>query len=276
MKINGNTLLVGVLADPIAHIKTPEVLNHSAASQGLNVACLPFHVLPENLLKTLDGLKGLNNLAGIVVTIPYKEEVVQLCDQLTETAKLVGSVNALRVDPVSGELVGGNFDGGGMVAGIKGQGHSLKGKRVLLVGAGGAGKSIAFSVAQEKPAELSIYNRSMARGTALVERIQGLFPDVRVTSGSDNPRGYDVVINATSLGLKDDDALPLDVEYLDPGTLVCEVVVRQGETRLLTLARERGGIVHHGQHMLYGQILQISQFFGIDLQPEHVARILGP
>jgi len=275
MIINGSTLLVGVIADPIAHIKTPEVLNLSAAKQGLNVACIPVHVSPKNLAATLNGLKGVNNLAGIVVTIPYKEEVVQLCDRLTDTATLVGSVNALRSDPATGELIGGNFDGEGMVAGIKGQGHTLKGKRVLLIGAGGAGKSIAFSVAQESPSELAIYNRSPARSTALIARIQDLFPAVSVTSGSINPSGFDVVINATSLGLNDDDALPLDVKNLSAQTLVCEVVVRHGDTRLLAMARERGCIVHQGQHMLYGQILQICQFFGIELQEQNVARILG-
>ncbi|VVN78754.1 shikimate dehydrogenase family protein [Pseudomonas fluorescens] len=276
MHISGHTNLIGIVADPIAHVKTPEVINQSAANQGLDLVCVPLHVRGSNLQKVLAGVSGIANLRGLVVTIPYKETIVDYCDELTVTAKQVGSVNAVRIEAESGRLIGGNFDGEGMLIGLHQQGHRLEGKRVLLVGAGGAGKSIAYSVAQQQPAQLAIYNRSPARAQALVDRLQGQFPSLSLSLSDGNAEDFDVIINATSLGLRDDDSLPLDPATLSPDALVCEAVMRSGDTALLAAARARGCAVHHGQHMIYGQIVQICRFLGVDLQNEHLARILGP
>ena len=262
MHISGQTQLIGIVADPIAHVKTPQVINHSAANQSLDLVCVPLHVRGANLRKVLLGISGIANLHGLVVTIPYKESIVEFCDELTDTA--------------NGRLIGGNFDGEGMLAGLHQQGHRLEGKRVLLVGAGGAGKSIAWSIAKQSPARLAIYNRSPARAEALLERLKTQFSDIDLSVSDGNAQSFDVIINATSLGLKDDDALPLDPGTLRAGALVCEAVMRSGDTALLTAARERGCRVHHGQHMIYGQIVQICRFLGVDLQHENVARILGP
>ena len=109
-----------------------------------------------------------------------------------------------------------------------------------------------------------------------MERLKTQFSDIDLSVSDGNAQSFDVIINATSLGLKDDDALPLDPGTLRAGALVCEAVMRSGDTALLTAARERGCRVHHGQHMIYGQIVQICRFLGVDLQHENVARILGP
>ena len=273
--ITGQTRLIGIVADPIAHVKTPQVINQSTANQGLDVVCVPLHVHAENLQKVLGGVGGFANLQGLVVTIPYKESILEYCDDLTDIARQVGSVNAIRIDPETGRLTGGNFDGEGMLAGLHLQGHTVAGKRVLLVGTGGAGKSIAWSLAQQKPARLALYNRSPARAQALLERLQKHFPALDLVISDGNAQDYDVVINATSLGLKDDDPLPLDPNTLRAGALVCEAVMRADGTALLAAARERGCRTHPGQHMIYGQVVQICRFLGVDLQPEHVARILG-
>jgi shikimate dehydrogenase len=144
----------------------------------------------------------------------------------------------------------------------------LRGKRVLLLGTGGAGKSIAYAVAIEHPAELALHNRSQERAIALGDRLRLELPEVAITIGSDDAREFDVVINATSLGLNDDDPLPLRVETLQPGTLVCEAVMNEGDTRLLVEARKRGCVVHHGEHMLQGQIVEIARFMGIEFDTQ--------
>jgi shikimate dehydrogenase len=276
MHMDGTTALIGIIANPIAQVRTPQLFNESAGRQGLNVACVPFHVMNDDLVRVMRGIPGLHNLLGLIVTIPYKERVLEFCAELTETAQLVGSANALRIDRTAGVIVGGNFDGDGFVAGLRERGHSLCGKRVLLIGAGGAGKSIAYAVARELPGELVIHNRSPQRALSLVERLQPLLPHVAMRGGGNDPAGYDVVINATSLGLSDADALPLPAERLSSGTLVCEAVVREWDTPLLAAARQRSCMVHHGQYMLYGQIVEISRFLGIDMKEESVARIPGP
>lgn len=273
--ITGQTRLIGIVADPIAHVKTPQVINQSAANQGLDVVCVPLHVHVENLQKVLLGAGGLANLQGLVVTIPYKESILEYCDDLTDIARQVGSVNAIRIDPESGRLTGGNFDGEGMLAGLHQQGHTVEGKHVLLLGTGGAGKSIAWALARQKPAQLALFNRSPARAQALLDRLKAQFPELELVISDGDAQDFDVVINATSLGLKEGDPLPLNLNTLRAGTLVCEAVMRAGGTALLAAAHERGCNVHPGQHMIYGQVVQICRFLGVDLQPEHVARILG-
>lgn len=276
MQIDGNTKIVGIIAAPIAHVRTPQLFNASVRKQGLNAVCVPFHVTPKHLATFLAGLQTTQSLVGLVVTIPHKESVVAACGELTDTARLVGSVNAMRFDRDKGIWAGGNFDGDGFVAGLRERGHGLEGKRVLQLGAGGAGKSMAYAIAREGPAELVIHNRSPAKAAELAARLREAVAGVRIAVGSDDPTGFDVIVNATALGLRDTDALPVSVDLLAPGTLVCEAVVRDRDTPLLAAARERGCWVHHGQWMLYGQIVEIARFMDIPLAAEHVARTLGP
>ncbi|KDP84575.1 shikimate dehydrogenase [Cupriavidus sp. SK-3] len=276
MQIDGNTQLVGIIAAPIAHVRTPQLFNASVARQGLNAVCVPFHVDAAQLQAFLAGAPAAQNLQGLVVTIPHKENVVAACGELTDTARLVGSVNAMRFDREKGHWTGGNFDGDGFVAGLRERGHSLSGKRVLQLGAGGAGKSMAYAIARENPAELVIYNRSADKAEELAASLGKALPSVPIRSGDNNPSGFDVIVNATALGLRDTDPTPVPVQQLSAGTLVCEAVVRDGDTPLLKAARELGCTVHHGQWMLYGQIVEISRFLGVPLAPEFVERILGP
>ena len=276
MNIDGNTRLVGILANPIGHVRTPQLFNASAARQGLNATCIPCHVMDADLDAFIAGIPAMSNFLGMAVTIPYKERVVSACSELNESARQAGSVNAMRYDREKRVWVGGNFDGEGFVGGMHERGHSLEGKRVLLLGAGGAAKPIAFAVARERPAELVICNRSNERAVELVENVHQAIPDVAITTGAADASRFDVVINATSLGLRDSDPLPVPAETLNPQTLVCEAVIREGDTRLLAEARKRSCSVHHGQYMLYGQIVQIARFVGIPLESRYVERILGP
>ncbi|EON18789.1 shikimate/quinate 5-dehydrogenase family protein 2 [Cupriavidus sp. GA3-3] len=266
MHIDGNTQLIGIIAHPIAHVRTPQRINALVAEQGINAVCVPFHVEPERLQASLAGATVLRNLRGLVVTIPHKEAVLAACGALTETASLVGAVNAMRFDPVRQCWEGANFDGDGFVQGLRQQGHSLRGKRVLQIGAGGAGKAMAYAIAREQPVELVIHNRSAGRAAELAEGLRRALPSVTIRGGEADPGDFDVVVNATSLGLQDSDALPLAAEQLARGTLVCEAVVRDGDTALLKAARARGCLVHHGEHMLSGQILEIAAFLGIALK----------
>lgn len=275
MDIDGNTQLIGILADPISHVRTPQLFNALVAKQGLNVVCVPCHVSPARLPQWLAGAPALQNFLGLVVTIPHKEAVVAACHELSVSAQLVGAVNVMRWDRQRQHWVGANFDGDGFVAGARDQGYRFTGKRVLQIGAGGAGKSIAYAVAREQPAALVIHNRSEARGKALVERLSAALPTVSITTGSADASDFDVVINATSLGLKDGDPLPLPAESIAPGTLVCEAVMRDGDSALLSAARSRGALAHRGQYMLYGQMVEMARFLGVTLASTLIDRLPG-
>jgi shikimate dehydrogenase len=268
MQIDGNTQLVGIVADPVSHIRTPQLLNTAAARQGLNAVCVPLHTAAQDLRGLLDGLAGVKNLSGLVITIPHKEAVTALCGELTPVASLVGAANVLRWDDARSHWVGGNMDGDGFVAGLKERGHTLTGKRVLLVGAGGAGKAIAYAVGRELPAQLVLSNRNIQRAEDAVQRITSVLPGVDIKTGPADAIGFDVVINATSLGLEDGDSSPVPAETLNPGMLVCEAVMR--ETPLLKAASERGSAVHPGLCMLYGQIIEIAGFLGLTIESHNV------
>ncbi|MBS0509153.1 MAG: shikimate dehydrogenase [Proteobacteria bacterium] len=263
MEIDGKTRVVGIVADPIAHVRTPQLFNAAMARRGHNAVCVPLHVSAQQLPALLAGLAGCQNLAGLVVTIPHKEAVVTHCGELTPAARLVGAANVLRWSGVRGHWLGGNLDGDGFVAGLKACGHSLTDKRVLLLGAGGAGKAIAYAVGRERPAELVLHNRSMARAEEALARIAPALSGVLLRTGPADATNFDVVINATALGLKDGDPAPLPVETLRPGMLVCEAVMR--DTALLAAARDRGAVAHAGQHMLDGQLVEMAGFFGLAL-----------
>lgn len=275
MRIDGKTRLVGVVGDPVAQIRTPQLLNAAAALQDLNVACIPMHVRPVQLMVMLSGAAMLENLLGLVVTIPFKQSVIAACAELTDTARTVGAINAMRLDHDRRAWIGGNFDGQGFICGLRDRGHTLAGKRVLVLGAGGAATALAYAIARERPDELSIHNRTGARADELATGIRSLFPLLSVRSGPADPKGFDVVVNGTSLGLRAGDALPVPLARLDAGTLVCEAVIRDGDTALLAGARQRGCAVHHGQFMLGGQILELARFLGVELKPHSVARAVA-
>ncbi len=264
MPITGLTQIVGIIADPVAHVRTPQMFNAAAQHMSLPAVCVPFHVPPPQLGVWLTACAGLRNLSGIVVTIPHKEAVLPFCDVVTDIARMVGSVNVVRREHDTRRWIGGNFDGQGFVAGVKAQGHTLAGKRVLQIGAGGAGKSMAYSILAEGAAELVIANRATEKAVALAAQLKRAMPEASVRPGEADPRGFDVVVNATSVGLTDD-SKPLDANRLDAGTLVCEAVVREGGTALLKAAAERGCLVHRGEWMLRGQIVEIGRFLGFEL-----------
>jgi shikimate dehydrogenase len=147
---------------------------------------------------------------------------------------------------------------------------------VLLLGAGGAGgagKAIAYAVGRAQPAELVLSNRSMARAEEAVQRLAPALPGLALRTGAADASGFDVVINATALGLHADDPAPLPLDTVQPATLVCEAVMR--DTALLTGARARGATAHPGYRMLYGQLVEIARFFGLAIAPDKVPPLFG-
>jgi shikimate dehydrogenase len=137
----------------------------------------------------------------------------------------------------------------------------------LLAGAGGAGRAVAFAVAEAGAASLTVANRTEARADRLARDIGAAYPAVAVVAGPPDPAGHDVVINATSLGMRPGDPLPVLVDRLAPGTLVCDIVTRPEETQLLREAAARGCVPHPGMPMLVGQVDLILDFLGLSGAP---------
>jgi len=253
MPISGKTQVVVHLTYPAKHLRTPEFFNPLLERLGYDGVLVPWEVSPANLATAWEGLRGIENLAGVIVTVPHKLEVAKLCDELRGTASLLKVCNVAKRLP-DGRFSGRMFDGDGFVGGLKKQGHDLSKKRVLLLGAGGAATGIAHALLAEDIQELVISNRTPAK------ELRRIFPDRRVNAGPADATGFDVVINGTALGLKAQDPLPLPVETLAPGTVVGEVVMNPDITPLLRTAAERGCIIHKGAHMITGQIDLLAEF----------------
>ncbi|MGJ7037432.1 shikimate dehydrogenase [Shinella sp. BE166] len=257
--ITGHTRFVPLLAHPCRHVRTPPLFNAECERQGDDIVMVPLDVLPERLHATVDNLRAIENLAGMVITIPHKGAIAGLCDRLVGAAALVGACNIVRREK-DGSLTGGMFDGEGFVAGLLHRGHDPAGKRVLLVGAGGAASGVAHALLRAGVASLTIANRSPEKAETLAGQLRGLFENAHIEIGPADPRGFDIIINGTALGMHAGDALPADVDRLDAGTVVGEVVMQPDVTPLLAAAEARGCVVHKGIHMIEQQVRLLVDF----------------
>lgn len=259
--ISGQTKLFGILADPVAHVRAPEVMNDYFARHGADAVLVPLHVTESDLAAVWAGLRRLRNLGGLVVTLPHKSAILALCDQVGPSARQVGAANAVRRD-ADGGMSCEMFDGRGFVSGLLQEGRDPAGRRVLLVGAGGAASAIAFALAAQGCAGLTIANRTAAKGEALAARVKQVFPACEVRSGPADPTGHELIVNATSLGLRAEDPLPLAADKLTPDMTVAEVIMKPETTALLAQAAQRGCSLHHGRHMLDAQVRLLADFIG--------------
>lgn len=261
--ISGKTRIIGIVADPIDHVRTPQRFNAYLQRIGCDAVLVPFHVRPQDFAGFVAGLTAIRSLTGLVVTIPYKEAVVQHCTDLTEAAQRSGAVNILRIDHQARTLTGSNLDGEGFVQGLLGQGHAIAGRRVYLAGAGGAAKAIAHALARHGASAIAIYNRTENRARQLVQELRTQYPQLDAKVGGASPENCTLAVNATSLGLKPGDVLPFGLDCLPVDTLIAEVVMNPDMTPLLVAAKERGHPIHLGHHMVDAQIEQMAHFLGL-------------
>jgi len=259
--ISGKTTLVAHLGYPTHSFKAPLIYNPWFEKNDIDAVVVPMGVKEEEYPHFLKYLFKLTNIRGALVTMPHKVTTMQLVDEATPTANIAGAANAilLRED---GSLLGDQFDGAGFVRGVARKGFQLEGTRALVVGNGGVGCAIAASLAGAGVAALGLFDPRTATSDALAGRINEHYPQIEVSTGSKDPAGYGLVVNATPLGMNDGDPLPMDVERLSPDTFVGEVVMRQEITPFLAAAKERGCRIQVGTDMLFEQIPAYLEFFG--------------
>lgn len=262
MEIDGKTRLYAIVADPVEQVKTPQTINAILQARGLNSVLVPTHVAPQDLADYFKALRGIKNFGGLVVTVPHKQAIARLCDEVSDAARLIGAVNVVRREP-DGRMVGEILDGKGFVAGLRSHGIEPKGLKVFMAGAGGAASAIAFALAEAGVATLGVYNRTAQKVNDLSSRLHQVFPDLNVQAAGPRPDGFDLVVNATSLGMKDSDALPMDLDDLLPTQVVAEIIMKPETTAMLKHAQDRGCKVHFGLPMLSSQAELMLEFMGI-------------
>lgn len=261
-EISGHTRVYAILADPVHHVQTPQRLNALMRARGHDGVMVPVHVAADDLAMVVAGLKGVKSLGGFVVTVPHKTAIVALCDEVSRQAQLVGAVNCVRRE-ADGRLVGEILDGLGFVAGLRREGFDPKGRRVLLLGAGGAANAVAFALAEAGIVDLAIANRTRAKSEDLARRLAQAFPELHVDLDGTDPADRDIVVNGTSLGLAEGDPLPVDVARLTHRQIVAEVIMQPRVTALLAAAQAKGCRVHYGLPMLECQLEMMADFMGI-------------
>lgn len=261
MTITGKTRVYAHIGSPIGHVRTPALYNGLLEECGIDVVVVPFEVAPEDLASAVPGFRAWRSLCGVGVTIPHKETMTQLVDELTPMARLCGATNVIRRDP-DGRLIGGQFDGIGLVQSLLTAGHKVAGARVLLAGAGGTARAVAFALADAGVGRLEIINRTRERAETVLAEVRAAYQacDAVLYEGGHE---FDIVINTTSLGMQPDDALPVDQVMLRPGTVVADAVMAPPETALLRLAAEHGCTPHPGLLMLRAQFEITLEFLGL-------------
>jgi shikimate dehydrogenase len=222
---------------------------------------MPMGVKAEDFAQVFPALFRLTNIRGALITMPHKIATVALLDEVTTTVKIAGSCNAVLRRP-DGSLLGDMFDGAGFVRGLLRKGQRLEGARVLVVGSGGVGSAIAASLAAAGIAAITLFDANPGAAAALGGRLREHYPKLEVASGGNDPGGHDVVVNATPLGMKAGDPLPVDVARIAPGTFVGEVVMKEEITPLLRAAQDKGCPIQVGTDMLFEQIPAYLEFFG--------------
>ena len=264
LPLTGRTRVFAIIGDPIAQAGSPALFNAEFRRRGLPCVLVPLQVRPGDLEIAFTFLWKAGNFDGLVLTVPHKIAALRFVDVLGPEALRMGAVNAVRRGP-DGRLVGDNFDGGGFISGLRTRGHDVRDRRVLVVGCGGAGAAVASAIAAEIPRMLRVYDVNIERAQALSTRIREWAPSLDVAVADPDPGGMDVVVNCTSLGMKLDDPLPVDVMRLEPSALAVDIVLEPEITPFLSMARARGNAIHSGPHMLAGQISAICDFFGLEV-----------
>ena len=255
--LSGESCLYPILGDPIRFVRSPQRLTARFAEIGHNGICVPMQVPEGALAEVVRGLGWVPNVRGLLITMPHKHAMFGYCATASETAKLLGVVSVVRRNE-DGRWHGEMLDGVAFVAALRKQGARPEGARVLQVGAGGAGSAIAIALLDAGVGELVLHDANRSRGEELVRLLSGLDRGCVVVGAAD-PTGFDIVVNATPMGMSSDDPLPVGADLLRSSMFVGDVVAGHGVTPLLQAARAAGCQTADGFQMVEA---------GIEIMPE--------
>ncbi|HZR76463.1 shikimate dehydrogenase family protein [Bradyrhizobium sp.] len=259
--IDGKTKLIAHIGYPTETFKSPMIYNPYFAARGINAAVIPIGCRAEDYDSFLKLAFRLTNVHGALITMPHKVRTLELVDEASVSAKIAGACNGVRIDE-RGMMIGDMFDGEGFVRGLARNNRRATGASVLVAGCGGVGSAIAASLAKAGVSRLALYDAFASAMDGLAGRIKTHYPKLDVITGSADPAGYDIVVNATPLGMKKDDPLPIDVTRISPSTFVGEVVMKEEITPFLAAVRAKGCGYQVGTDMLFEQIPAYLEFFG--------------
>ncbi len=256
--LDGTTRFSVIIGTPIAQVRSPGGITRVFQARGLNALVVPMEVAPADVGGLVGALAKVPNLDGIVVTVPHKPAAFACCADMSERARFLGAVNVMR-RRLAGDFAGDHVDGESLLAALRSSGFDPAGSRALLLGAGGAGSAIGLALLEAETRFLAIVDTDMTRRDQLVARLSARFPG-RCATGAPEPRGFDLVVNATPAGMRPGDAPPLDVSLLSSGMTVADAVTPPGISALIAGARSAGCKTVTGQEMFDAGVGLLADF----------------
>jgi shikimate dehydrogenase len=248
MTPNGKTRLIGIVGDPVDHIKGFSEYDTALRAANANVVYLPFHVAPAGFQQFVAGARHMRNLAGLVATIPHKLAALA-AGTPDDAARMAGSANMLR--PAAGGWQAGNCDGAGFTQAARQAGMRIHGAHVQLLGAGGAGRAVAMAIAAEQPASLAVHDTDASRAAALLADLARHHPGVPSRMALEPAT---LLVNCTPAGMGHDATLPCPPELVPGAGGAVYDIVNRADTPLLVLARSKGALTDHGYSMMTAEI----------------------
>lgn len=259
MTITGTTRIFAILGDPLGKARTPEGMNAVFTEYGIDAVMVPAEVGPAGFATAVAGFKQLRNCDGLVLTMPHKQAMCAHVDELRDNGRRVGVINAARRLP-DGRWVGDMFDGLGYVGALHRRGVDPAGKRVHMIGAGGVARAMAMALAEAGVAALTLRDLAAERAADLAAALRDAFPRLEVEVVDGDRQRCDILLNATPLGMREDDPLPCDPAATPSATVVSDVITKPEITPFLAAACSRGCTITSGKDMFEAQIRMVTAF----------------
>lgn len=275
--VDGRTRLFGIVGYPIEQARSPQTVTFELRRRAANAILFPIMINPEEFDDVFPRLLRLGNLDGLVITIPFKKRAIAHVQHVGPIGQITGAISVLGRsldDRWTGEM----FDGAGCVRAIRRRGVSLGGSRTLVLGAGGAGTAIAFEVARQKPDILWLHDPDKHREETLAAGIRAAFPSLQLGFGKSSFDDLDILINASPVGMLDDDACPIYVTRLPRHLVVMDAIMDPDRTKMLRIAEESGCLAVYGREMLDAQIEAACDYMlsARQLQSSQFDQLIGP
>jgi len=273
--IRGTTELIAHIGYPTHSFQSPLIYNPYFERAGIDAVVVPMGCRAEHFPNVLAAVFTLTNIRGALITMPHKMTAATLVSDASPAVRIAGSCNAVRRTE-DGGLKGDLFDGEGFVRALVRKGCRIVGASALIIGAGGVGSAIAASLAAAGTGAVALFDTHPEKARALASRLAPLYPHLEITVGSADPAGRDIVVNATPAGTNDEDPIPVDVDRIEHGSWVGDVVLAREMTPFLVAAQARRCRVQAGADMLFEQIPAYLEFFGFPSTSPEYLRTLAP